>query len=467
MSHVAFRVSVVLMMTAVLGGTATADVLTVGPHGTYSSIGDAVQAAPSGADTEIRVEAGTYSERVYIATSFSAGSISLSGGWNSSFTLRNPDPSVTFVSTPAESVTVSVRASGGTVELIGFTVSNSFADARAGIMVNPQGASTARVRITDCEVTGVSVSVTTIARGAGLYAILDGSEALELTRVAFIGNSLATTTSQQSEGGGAMVSAADSATVAISGCRFEGNSASSGTGSASGGGLSLVNGGDAAVEVTDIEVWRNTVSTDGFTAGAGVAVREYDSSSLIARRWSVLDNLTLQGGLCEQVRLGTSDPSTTIQLTDSLIALGDNDGVYATAHGTLHLANLSVAGNVGTGIRTQVAPGAVASLYNSIAYGNGTDTDALIDVATGNNLVGVDPRFVNPPYDYRLALGSPAEDAGTNAPPGGLGPADLDGAPRIHGGVVDIGCSEGTVLFADGFENGDTGRWSQVVPAAL
>ncbi len=236
----------------------------------------------------------------------------------------------------------------------------------------------------------MSASAISIVRGAGLSAIIDGSETLELTRVDFIGNSAAITTNQQAEGGGASVSTGDTATVVISDCLFEGNSASSGAGSASGGALSLVNSGDAVIEVTDIEVRRNTVSSDGYTAGSGVAVREYDSSSLIARRWSVLDNPTLQGSLCEQVRLGTSDPSTTIRFTDSAVALGDNDGVYATAQGTVHLTNLSVAGNVGTGIRTQVTPGAVASLYNSIAYGNGTDTDALIDVATGNNLVGVD-----------------------------------------------------------------------------
>ncbi len=43
---------------------------------------------------------------------------------------------------------------------------------------------------------------------------------------------------------------------------------------------------------------------------------------------------------------------------------------------------------------------------------------------------------------YELASGSPCIDAGTNDVPGGLYPYDLNGAPRIHGNGVDMGCYE-------------------------
>ncbi len=43
---------------------------------------------------------------------------------------------------------------------------------------------------------------------------------------------------------------------------------------------------------------------------------------------------------------------------------------------------------------------------------------------------------------YELAFGSPCIDAGTTDVPGGLYPYDLNGAPRVHGNGVDMGCYE-------------------------
>ena len=72
-------------------------------------------------------------------------------------------------------------------------------------------------------------------------------------------------------------------------------------------------------------------------------------------------------------------------------------------------------------------------------------------------LVGGSAGFVDAPGgDYSLAEGSDAIDAGTNAPPGGLGPTDVDGNARILGGTVDQGAFEflSDELFADSFESG-------------
>jgi hypothetical protein len=44
--------------------------------------------------------------------------------------------------------------------------------------------------------------------------------------------------------------------------------------------------------------------------------------------------------------------------------------------------------------------------------------------------------------DYHLGAGSPAIDAGSNHPPGGLGPFDIDGETRRRGTRVDIGADE-------------------------
>jgi hypothetical protein len=78
-----------------------------------------------------------------------------------------------------------------------------------------------------------------------------------------------------------------------------------------------------------------------------------------------------------------------------------------------------------------------------------TDLDG---VNAGNNLIGADPKFVDSAgRDYRLKAKSPAINAGSNDPPGALGPLDLDGHPRIAGGTVDIGaCELGEPDFALG-----------------
>ena len=60
--------------------------------------------------------------------------------------------------------------------------------------------------------------------------------------------------------------------------------------------------------------------------------------------------------------------------------------------------------------------------------------------------------------DYHLKPGSPALDAGETLADV---PVDLEGTPRPQGPAFDVGAFEGIgSIFADGFETGDTSRWS-------
>jgi len=64
--------------------------------------------------------------------------------------------------------------------------------------------------------------------------------------------------------------------------------------------------------------------------------------------------------------------------------------------------------------------------------------------------------------DFHLASGGPAVDAGVTL---AEVTEDLEGAPRPQGTASDPGAYEaGGLLFADGFESGDTAAWSITVP---
>lgn len=63
--------------------------------------------------------------------------------------------------------------------------------------------------------------------------------------------------------------------------------------------------------------------------------------------------------------------------------------------------------------------------------------------------------------DYHLKEGSPAVDAGETLADV---PTDLEGTPRPVGPTFDVGAYEGAgTIFVDGFESGDTSRWSSSI----
>ena len=80
--------------------------------------------------------------------------------------------------------------------------------------------------------------------------------------------------------------------------------------------------------------------------------------------------------------------------------------------------------------------------------------------------LGADPQLVNPAAgDFHLAAASPAVDAGNPLYVPAEEEADLDGEARLVGAAVDIGADElgPALIFADGFESGDTSAWSSAV----
>ena len=159
---------------------------------------------------------------------------------------------------------------------------------------------------------------------------------------------------------------------------------------------------------------------------------------------------------------GGSDKGVTI-VRDNLFvgnsagaAIG---GAALTSNGAIHVVNNTVSGNtapIKAGLR--ISAGGTGDVSNNIFFGN-SNSDLTLDsstIAVLNNAIGAiagvmgpgssgnitsDPKFVGG-GNFHLRANSPAINAGNNAPPGLLSATDLDGSPRVSGGVVDMGAYE-------------------------
>jgi len=464
------RIGVLIVASGLVVGQVSAQtVLAVGPHGAHGSIQSAVNAVISGGETEIRVEAGSYTENLYVGPGFSSGTLEVTGGWNATFTDRSGDPSVTVVDGGGAGTVVTVQISGGSLVFQGFTVTNGFASQGAGISIIPFGDGAATITVRNNHIVGNTVSADAYVDGGGVEAALDGGESVVIDGNRIADNVVECTGSTQAAGGaGINVTVIGSASFLVANNVITDNRAIAANAQKRGVGHFCFAGENGTGEVLDNVVARNRAEGSPSVTSSGGQLSITGSGNIVARRNLWLANIDATGSGAGQLRTAQSNSSTMV-VSDSVIAASEHDGVFATVSETseLRLCNLTVADNEGTGLGIIQFTSSVASVYNTIAFGNGTDTSFDGTVDTGSNLFGVDPVFVSPSsFDYRLLVGSPAEDAGDNFPPGGLGPSDAGGQPRIVNGTVDIGAYEGTIepIFVDGFESGNTSEWSTTVP---
>jgi hypothetical protein len=459
-------------LVVVTNSSAQAALYTVGPHGGYSTIQAAVDDCAVGVDTEIRIEAATtFTENVVIPATFSAGSITLIGGWDAGFSTRDHSPTVTVIDGGAAGSVVEVRIAGGTVTLDGLTLTNGLADAGGGLYADPQAPPLvpALITVQNCDIRDNAVTSSGPAIGGGLSGLINNSERLEVLDCDVFDNTATGTGSSVVAGGGMRIAVSGSASLLVQSTHVEENAATSDHGPKNGAGVYLSVSSDASAEIDGLWCSGNTASgTHPAADGSGMYFELHGAAQIVARRGALAMNSDLTGGSGAQISILIGD-TASLTLSDFGIALGSHDGIsgIASSNATLRLVNLTVVDHPGTGVALTSHDASVVSLYNSIADGNGIDAFNLgPPVVTGSNLIGVDPLFVNPAgFNYRLDEGSPGVDAGTNSAPGGLGTVDLDGRTRIQDGTVDIGCYEGEgMLFYDGFEGGGTGEWSTAVP---
>jgi hypothetical protein len=366
--------------------------------------GESVQAAidaalAEGGDNEVRVAAGTYRERLTVDDRLGSGRLALSGGWHETFSYRLGE---TIVDGGGVSPVVGVTLRNGELTADRLTVTGG------GKAIGPAPGGGLRVTLTGeasvvldrCVVRDNHLVDKEVASAGGLSGDLFGRSRLVVRQSAFRGNSV---TANQAWGAGAFVSTLDGAWARIEDNEFSGNR-TEGREYSGAAGLDAIAGPGSAIEVAGNRIEGNRAGANPCCA-VSLGTSRLDPPGpgvprVTAERNVVQDN---EVGLGAQVDVSVGSVGV-LQLRDSVVAKGSGDGIW-------------------------------------------TSTDLEGVFTETNNLAGVDPRFVDAAAaDYHLGPASPAIDAGENAPPGGLGPLDIDHTARLQGARVDIGADEVAVF---------------------
>lgn len=448
-------------------------VITVGPEGQYPHIQDGIDAALAEGGDEVRVEnLGCIPERCFFYNEnvdFEVTNISvqLSGGWDSTFQsqpsgalsqvrgINGTDaPIIRAMANGAGSITVRQFYLVGTGTSAGYYTH--------GLLVGANNSSF--VVIAGNTISGVSIDTSTgtttnqtVPGGAGLAVRAADSATIDVFGNAILSNVAFGTDTQSTYAGGAWV-----ATIGSGHIVFEGNTLTNNTSiNASGGGCRGGGLWAASLDTSSMALQGNTYSGNSqfdCTHGATGDAAEIDATNTAVinvydETWTN-NNVPSDPGVYEVYM--QADVSSHILAQNGLITHGTWGGLLADsiASGSIDVSNYTVADNPSLGVR---AIGTGTQIWNTLIWNDGTGEEASNGAIFANSLSGVDPLFVDSSNgNYRLSMGSPAIDTGSNTPSGGLRALDLGGNPRPVDGVADIGAYEyqypNDRVFENGFE---------------
>ncbi len=494
------------------------ETLTVGPGGMHATIQAAVDdAVGRDGDHEIHIAEGTFTEAVVLSAV--TAQLDISGGWSDGFATRTDDPALTVISGGNANRVVDLVDGTGQVKLQNLTIAEGFDNkSGAGVKIDcaeceveladvhirdnvvsrevdddpvkasallvgfggPGFISMVRCEVRNNSLSGLGAASGTVSLGVG---VLSGvSEILD----SIVADNIVQSTQGVASGGGIEISL-QGGSVNFRNNLIMNNMLKSEEVSALGAGIQVFGTGDGGYEITGNEIRGNMAVDTDFTSGMGLKIEVRSQSRGLLADNLIVGNLSqaatsnavgILAILREEATLtmernqwlenlaGTehlflsAQDSSRIVVRDSLIAGGGSRALEASPRedATIELTNLTVVDHTDFSMQSTRAG---VSVFNSIFLGG---TFRATNAETGNNLIDADPLFLDAANgNYRLALGSPAIDGGTNEPPGGLGGADLDGNPRISGPLVDIGAyelSEGAekVQFLTQMGNGEIGN---------
>ncbi len=476
-----------------------ADVFTVGAGGTHPTLTRALAAAAEvDRSNEIRIAQGEFegsSDGLGSGHVFNfSNSLTISGGWNATFTEQLPDPTSTSISGHyAHRALASLTVMRGDLNLSNLTVAQGYeCNDAGGAVINAAGTSSVtlqqlRFAFNEVDATNWDLGCLTRAQAGGLYVSASNDSKVKVINVEFTGNmALGPVISSA-----LMVSAGDRAIVDIKDLAATNNTAYNSQHYAGPAVyIGLVNYAIAYFSGGRFD--QNSSSAmnvgmdDVYYSGGG---NSNFSLTAMGASQALIDGLDVRGGTSEGVfrhPLSGIEPTRSsvllraydggrIHFSDSLVAGSNGIGVRARAYGSasqINLINLTIADNAATGL-VAWAPTPVIALSNSIITGNGHGMVSYwpTDVGTRDfpgwlqqevhfqnlnnesefNLIGADRRalFIAPdsnPGNYRIRGGSLAHNHGNNTPFGrlALGSNDLAGYERIGESVVDIGAYEFT-----------------------